>query len=90
MKNLFLHYFILFIPLQTLVAKVFGQDVDNLKLKDYHPVSIYKIPITKIEKAKYPVIDFHSHDYPESDEAVDKWVSTMNETGIWRLMIGVT
>ncbi len=63
------------------------QDVNNLKLKDYHPVSIYKIPQTKIEKAKYPVIDFHSHDYPKSDKEVDEWVNTMHEVGIAKTII---
>jgi hypothetical protein len=47
------------------------QDVDNLKLKDYQPVSIYKVPQTKVKRAKFPVIDFHSHDYPKSDSEVD-------------------
>src|ERR1700675_4330661 len=65
----------------------FCQDVNNLKLKGYHPVSIYKIPQIKIEKAKYPVIDFHSHDYPKSDKEVDEWVNTMNEVGIARTII---
>src|SRR6186997_2389594 len=27
----------------------FSQDVNDLKLKDYHPLSIYNIPQTKIE-----------------------------------------
>ena len=63
------------------------QNVNNLKLKDYHPISIYKIPQTKIEKAKYPVIDFHSHDYPKSDKEVDDWVHTMNEVGIAKTII---
>jgi hypothetical protein len=39
-----------------------SQDVNNLKLKDFRPVSIYKNPKTEIQKAKYPVIDVHSHD----------------------------
>ncbi len=68
-------------------TEVFGQDVDNLKLKDYRPVSIYNIPRTKVEKARYPVIDFHSHDYPKSDREVDEWVKTMNEVGIAKSII---
>lgn len=58
------------------------QDVNNLKLKDYRPVSIYNIPQSKIERAKYPAIDFHTHDYPKTDAAVDQWVKTMDEAGI--------
>lgn len=64
-----------------------GQDVNNLKLKDFHPVSIYKIPETNVEIAKYPVIDFHSHDYPKSNLAVDEWVRTMDKVGIQKSII---
>lgn len=63
------------------------QDVNNLKLKDFRPVSIYKIPRTNIEKARYPVIDFHSHDYPKSDAEVREWVKTMDEAGISKSII---
>lgn len=64
-----------------------GQDADNLKLKDFRPVSIYKIPVTIVEKAKFPVIDFHSHDYPETDREVDEWVKTMDASGIEKTII---
>ena len=63
------------------------QDANNLKLKDYHPVSIYKTSKTQVEKAKYPVIDFHSHDYPASNEEVDQWVRIMDVAGIEKTMI---
>ena len=72
---------------QITFVTVFGQDMDNLKLKDYRPVSIYKVPQTKIEKAKFPVIDFHSHDYPKSDAEVDAWVKRMDEANISKTMI---
>jgi predicted TIM-barrel fold metal-dependent hydrolase len=72
---------------QSLATKAFCQNVNNLKLKDFHPQSIYKIPQTKIEKAKYPVIDFHSHDYPKSDAEVAEWVKTMDEVGIAKSII---
>ena len=65
----------------------FCQDVNGLKLKDFHPVSIYKIPQTKIEKAKFAVVDFHSHDYPKSDAEVDQWVKTMDKVGIAKTII---
>ncbi|MBA2562638.1 MAG: hypothetical protein H0V14_06925 [Chitinophagaceae bacterium] len=59
--------------LQSSMLTSFWQSVNN-KLKEFHPVSIYKIFQTKIEKAKYPVIDFHSHDYPKNDVEVEQWV----------------
>ena len=63
----------------------FGQQVNDLKLKDYRPVSIYKSPRSDIQKAKYPAIDVHSHDNKNTD--VDKLVSLMNETGIEKRII---
>jgi len=77
----------LLILLQTLSTVAIGQNVNDLKLKDYRPVSIYKTPQTKVEKARYPVIDFHSHDYPKTDEAVDEWVKTMDAAGIAKSII---
>ena len=63
----------------------FGQDVNNLKLKDYRPISIYKGPRTAIQKAKYPAIDVHSHDNVDTD--VDKLVALMNELGVEKRII---
>ena len=86
-KNQILSYLILSALVQTITLNTFCQDVDNLKLKDFRPVSIYKTPQTKIEKAKYPVLDFHSHDYPKTDAEVDAWVKTMDSAGIAKTMI---
>jgi len=87
MKYIRLYYFILLTSILSNSIAIYGQDADNLKLKDFHPVSIYKTPQTKVVKAKYPVIDFHSHDYPETDNAVDEWVKTMDEAGIAKTII---
>jgi predicted TIM-barrel fold metal-dependent hydrolase len=65
----------------------FSQDVNELKLKDYRPVSIYKTPVANIQKARYPVYDMHSHDYTENAADVDKWVKTMDEMNIAKTMI---
>jgi uncharacterized protein len=65
----------------------FCQDVNKITLNDYYPVSIYKTTQTKIERAKYPVIDFHSHDYPKTGADVAAWVKTMDETGIAKTII---
>ena len=35
---------------------------DQVLLKDYRPKSIFRIPETHVEKARFPVIDMHSHD----------------------------
>ncbi len=70
-----------------LAMPAFCQDPKSLKLKDFSPVSIYKVPQTKIEKAKYPAIDMHSHDYPKSDAQVEEWMKTMKEAGIEKTIV---
>jgi predicted TIM-barrel fold metal-dependent hydrolase len=73
--------------LMCITTPAFCQDVNNLKLKNYHPVSIYNVPQTNVEKAKYPVTDMHSHDYAKSDADVDEWVKTMDAAGIRKTVI---
>ena len=87
MKNIKYSLLFVFGGIAVLSGTAVCQDINNLKLKDFHPVPIYKIPQTKVEKAKYPVIDFHSHDYPKSDAAVDQWIKTMDEVGIAKSII---
>jgi predicted TIM-barrel fold metal-dependent hydrolase len=66
-------------------ATCYSQDVNNLKLKDYRPISIYKNPVTIIQKARYPATDAHSHDNQNTD--VEKLLALMNETGVERKFI---
>ena len=61
---------------------VFAKDSsspEKLLLKDYRPRSIYKIPRTSVEKAKYPVIDMHAHVYAKTHEQIVGWIRLMDE-----------
>lgn len=60
---------------------------ENLLLKNYRPESIYNIPKTHTSKAKFPVIDMHSHSYAESPAQIDQWVKTMDFVGIEKTII---
>ncbi len=55
---------------------------DQLLLKDYRPKSVYKIPVTEIEKAKYPIIDVHHHGRVKTPEDVDATVKMMDAVGV--------
>lgn len=68
-------------------ALAIAQNADTILLKNYQPVSIYKIPVTKITRAKFPVIDFHSHDYPKTEEEVKIWIKTMDKLNIAKTII---
>lgn len=60
---------------------------ETLLLKDYRPTSIYKIPVTEIAKAKFPIIDMHSHPYAKTAGAIDEWVRNMDEVGVEKTII---
>jgi predicted TIM-barrel fold metal-dependent hydrolase len=55
---------------------------DQLLLKDYRPRSIYKIPVSNIVKAKFPIVDVHHHARPKTAEAVDTMVKMMDKVGV--------
>src|SRR5581483_6993091 len=59
-----------------------GASPESLLLKDYKPKSIYKIPITEVPKAKFPIIDMHSHPYAKTTQEISEWVRNMDEVGI--------
>ena len=51
----------------------------QILLKDYRPRSIFKIPETRVEKARFPVVDMHSHNYGATDDQLRRWVQTMDQ-----------
>ena len=83
----------LFVILGTLLMSCSGKDedtideVEQIYLKDFRPRSIHNIPGTKIERARFPVIDMHSHNYARTPEQIDQWVETMDEMGIEKSII---
>ena len=60
---------------------------DSILLKNYRPVSIYKTPTANIQKASFPVIDMHSHDYVHTKNDVDDLVKLMDRMNIKKTMI---
>lgn len=65
-----------------------AQNPDSLLLKNYRPKSIYKTPVTRIEKAKFPVIDMHSHEfYIKSKDGIPAWIKTMDKFGIVKSIV---
>jgi predicted TIM-barrel fold metal-dependent hydrolase len=61
---------------------------DTIFLKDYRPVSLYKIPVSNIDKAAFPAFDVHTHDnYAKNEEEVAKWVKIMDDCGIEKCVV---
>lgn len=63
------------------------QNVDTLRLRNFRPVSIYNIPVTKVDQARFPVIDMHSHDYARTDQDIQNWILNMDKFGIEKTII---
>lgn len=64
---------------------VTGGPMDRILVKDYTPDSSLVVPVTKVSKARFPVIDAHSHSSMNNIRTrsdVDAWVKTMDATGI--------
>ena len=68
-------------------VSLMSQNADNILLKNFRPVSLYKIPVTRIERAAFPIIDAHTHDYAKNDEEVKQWIRCMDACGIERSIV---
>ena len=80
-------YFIIILILLSANSFLFCQSSTEILLKNYKPVSIYKIPESTISKASFPVIDMHSHDYAETQADIDKWIKNMDAMGIEKTIL---
>jgi predicted TIM-barrel fold metal-dependent hydrolase len=60
---------------------------EQILLKDYRPHSLFKISETRVERARYAVVDVHSHDYARSAAEVERWVRTMDAVGLQETII---
>jgi hypothetical protein len=59
---------------------------DKFLLKDYRPISIFKVPQTEVKKAKYPVIDAHCHG-ARPPQQVEDMVKLMDAAGVERTVL---
>ena len=66
-------------------VRVQAGPMDSVLLKDYLPESSLVVPRTPITKARFGVIDVHTHsdmNRVKTPEDVDAWVKTMDEVGV--------
>ena len=69
------------------VCNLFSQTPDQLLLKDYRPVSIYKTASANIQKPSFPPIDMHSHTYATSQEELNTWIENIDNFGIEKTIL---
>lgn len=60
---------------------------DQLLLRDYRPKSLYKIPISNIIKAKFPIIDTHFHARGKTPQDIDDLIKIMDKVGVERAVV---
>ena len=70
----------------AIISDLVAQKPDEIILKDYKPVSIYHTPETNIQKALFPVIDMHSHNYVPAKD-LDELVKLMDKMNIQKTII---
>ena len=62
-------------------------DPNVILLKNYRPQPIYNIPKTHVDKAKFPIIDIHTHPYARTKEQIDEWVANMDDVGVEKTIV---
>ncbi len=61
---------------------------DQILLKDHKPNVLHNLPRTPIEKAKFPIIDMHTHSsYAKTPEQVKEWIKVMDATGVQKSIV---
>ena len=72
-------------PVMKYGVRVQPGPMDSVLLKDYAPESSLVVPETRVDKARFPVIDVHAHtgqSQVQTAADVDAWVRTMDEVGV--------
>ena len=75
------------IPGSSLAQNPEVKPPDQILLKDYRPVSIHKVPVTTVPRARYAAIDMHSHPYATTPEDVARWVQVMEAVGVEKSIV---
>ncbi len=71
---------------QEAPGAVSGATPDTFLLKDYRPISIYRVAATEIKKAKFPVVDVHCHGF-RPPQQVDDMVRLLDASNIEKIVI---
>jgi predicted TIM-barrel fold metal-dependent hydrolase len=59
-----------------------AEELKDVKLADWQPQSMLVVKQTKILKAKFPVIDFHSH--LRNLDKTQEYLKAMDDAGVWK------
>lgn len=76
---------LLFFIVWSMTSSGFAQE--DILLKNYDPISVYNVPKTIVKKAKFSIVDMHSHAYAKTPAEIADWVTTMDAKGIEKTVI---
>lgn len=60
---------------------------ESLLLKDYDPVSVFKLPEHHPSQAKFSAIDMHSHPFEQDEAGIKEWVKTLERNNVEKVII---
>ena len=81
-------YLFLLIPAALLMVSCAKQQpanespADKILLTNFRPVAVDNVPTTYVERAKYTIIDMHSHDYAVNQQEIADWVKAMDAVNV--------
>lgn len=64
-----------------------SSSIQDLKLKNFIPQSRFKTPRDEITKAKFPLIDAHSHEYGQTPDEIKKRTELMDKWGVEKTIL---
>lgn len=61
--------------------------MDGVAVRDYAPKPSLVLPETRVERARFPVIDVHAHVLAKTPAEVAEWVRTMDAVGVEKTVV---
>ncbi len=56
--------------------------MDDIRVRDYAPISSLVLPENHVARARFPAIDIHAHSNARTQDDLTAWVRTMDEVGV--------
>ncbi len=61
------------------VLQTFGVSAQQMGFEEYNPASTLVVPTHEVEKAKYPFVDIHSHQFGMGEKDLSELISAMDK-----------
>ena len=87
-----LHHVLSAVSIAVLATACYNKPVEKagtsgILLKDYEPVSVFKLEEHHPQAAKFTTIDMHSHAYRKDIEGIKEWDKILTECNIEKVIV---